>query len=142
MRLERRLFVLFLLGLATAGEVEAGPQSSVWQGVYSREQSNRGKAQYEAHCAVCHGATLNGSDTAPELNGGTFVANWDGLSVGDLFTRIRTTMPANDPGSLSDEVVTDVIAYLLMVNHFPAGNRELLKDPVSLKQVGITKAAP
>jgi S-disulfanyl-L-cysteine oxidoreductase SoxD len=141
MRLERRLAVL-LLGLATAGGVQAGPQSSVWQGVYSGEQSNRGKVQYEAHCAVCHGATLNGSDTAPELNGGTFVANWDGLSVADLFARIRTTMPANDPGSLSDEVVTDVIAYLLSVNQFPAGSRELLRDPGALKQIGITKAAP
>ena len=141
MQLERRLVVLVLLSLAAIGAVRADPQSSVWQGVYTTEQSNRGKAQYDIHCAMCHGATLNGSDTAPELSGGNFVANWDGLSVEDLFTRIRTTMPANDPRSLSDKVVTDVVAYLFSVNQFPTGGMELPKDPQALKQIEITRSA-
>jgi mono/diheme cytochrome c family protein len=141
MRFDKGMMTLVVLGLATAAAAQGGPPSSVWQGVYTGEQSNRGKAQYDTHCALCHGATLNGSDAAPELNGGTFLANWDGLSVGDLFTRIRTTMPANDPGSLSDSAVTDVTAYLLEVNQLPPGSTELPKDPRALKEIGITKAA-
>jgi S-disulfanyl-L-cysteine oxidoreductase SoxD len=141
MRLGKHIGVLFLLGLAATGAAQAGLPSSVWQGVYTSGQANRGKAHYQAHCAACHGVTSEGSDTAPGLNGGTFLANWDGLSAGDLFARIRTSMPANNPGSLSDEIVTDVMAYLFSVNQFPAGSTELPKDPGALKQIGITKAA-
>ncbi|PYR94394.1 MAG: class I cytochrome c, partial [Acidobacteria bacterium] len=34
----------------------------------------------------------------PALTGGAFMANWDGLTVGDLFDRIRISMPADRPG--------------------------------------------
>jgi hypothetical protein len=37
----------------------------------------------------------------PPLTGGAFMANWDGLTLGDLAERIRNTMPLNAPGSLS-----------------------------------------
>jgi mono/diheme cytochrome c family protein len=141
MRFHTRVAALIGLGLAAVGSAQGVPQSSVWQGVYTAQQSSRGKAQYDAHCVLCHGATLNGSDAGPELSGGTFVATWDGLSAGDLFTRIRTTMPANAPGSLSDPVVADIMAYLLMMNQFPAGGTELPKDAQALKQIGISRAA-
>jgi S-disulfanyl-L-cysteine oxidoreductase SoxD len=141
MRLHTRISAVIGLGLAAVSSAQGGSQSSVWQGVFTVEQSSRGKAQYDAHCALCHGATLDGSDTVPVLSGGMFVANWDGLSAADLFARIRTTMPANDPGSLSDAVVADVMAYLFAMNRFPAGSTELPKEAQALKQIGISKSA-
>jgi S-disulfanyl-L-cysteine oxidoreductase SoxD len=140
MRLDLGIAALVVLGLAAGGAAHA-QQHSVWDGVFTAEQSSRGKVQYDAHCTVCHDATLGGSDSAPALSGALFVANWSGLSAGDLFKRIRTTMPANDPGSLGDAAVADLMAYVFMMNKFPAGSVELPRDVQILQQIGIAAAA-
>jgi hypothetical protein len=62
-------------------------------------------------------------------------ANWDGLTIGDLFDRIRTSMPADRPGSLSRQQNADVVAYILRFNQFPSGNEELPRDVLVLKQI-------
>jgi mono/diheme cytochrome c family protein len=134
--------VIALLALAAGGVALAGPPSSVWKGVYTDAQSRRGKAEYEAACAECHGPTLSGGDNVPDLSGAAFLANWDGLSAQDLFSRIRTTMPASKPGTLSDSATVEVMAYVFQVNHFPAGDTELPMDPGALRQIAITKTAP
>ena len=77
-------------------------------GVFTADQAAQGKALFEAKCAMCHGAELSGAEMAPPLAGAVFLGNWAGQSVGDLFTRIHTTMPANDPGSLSNAEVAQV----------------------------------
>jgi mono/diheme cytochrome c family protein len=57
-----------------------------------------------------------------------FLANWVGSSLGDLATRIHTTMPADNPGSLSDAQVADVVAYILQQNKYKSGANELPAD--------------
>ena len=76
-------------------------QSSVWDGVYTEDQSKRGQALYTKECAACHGSELSGGEEAPPLSGGAFMANWSGLTLGELFERIRVSMPEGKPGSLS-----------------------------------------
>ena len=71
----------------------------------------------------------------PALTGLTFTANWDGLTLGDLFERIRITMPANNPGSLARQQIADTLAYLLSFNKFPAGETELPREVQALKQI-------
>ena len=71
----------------------------------------------------------------PALTGGAFMANWDGLTLGDLFDRIRISMPADRPGSLSRQEDADVIAYILQFNQFPAGKEELPREVLALKQI-------
>jgi len=110
---------------------------SVWDGVYTEEQSSRGQALYNKHCASCHGDTLSGAETAPPLAGEEFLSNWNGLSVGELFDRIRTTMPQNAAGKLSREVNADITAYILSVNKFPAGKTELPHQTEILKTIRI-----
>jgi hypothetical protein len=63
------------------------PSRSVWDGVYTQEQSRRGEALYGGECAKCHGTDLGGADEVPALSGGGFLSNWDGLTVGDLSER-------------------------------------------------------
>ena len=74
---------------------------SVWDGVYTAEQTRRGETAYLQTCASCHGTALEGGDMTPPLVGGAFTSNWNDLTVGDLFDRIRTTMPLDNPGRLS-----------------------------------------
>lgn len=115
---------------------------SVWDGVYSEEQGKRGQPRYNQECASCHGDTLMGGESAPALAGGEFLANWDGLTAGDLFERIRKTMPQNKPGKLSREVTADILAYILSMNKFPAGDTELPHATERLNQIRIEAIKP
>ena len=114
------------------------PARTVWSGVFTADQATQGKALFETKCAICHGAELNGGEMAPPLAGAGFVANWQGTSVGDLFTRIHTTMPANDPGSMNNAETILVLSYILSFNQFPAGSTPLPADEAALGQIGIT----
>jgi mono/diheme cytochrome c family protein len=110
---------------------------SVWDGVYTEAQANRGQGLYKEHCASCHADTLMGGEMSPPLVGGDFLSNWNGLTMGDLFERIRTTMPQNKAGKLSREVNADITAYILSVNKFPVGKTELPHSTEFLKQIQI-----
>lgn len=70
------------------------------------------------------------------------MANWNGLTVGDLFDRIRTSMPADGPGRLSRERNADILAHILSVNQFPAGSMELAHQSEVLKQIRFDAAKP
>jgi len=85
---------------------------------------------------------LTGADEAPALAGGAFIANWDGLTVGDLFERIRVSMPADRPGKLNREQIADIVSYLLTVNRFPAGKTELERQTEVLKEIRFESAKP
>ena len=63
------------------------------------------------------------------------MTNWDGLSLGDLVDRIRTSMPLDRPGALSRQENVDVVAYILRFDQFPAGKEELTRDTQTLKQI-------
>ncbi len=81
---------------------------------------------------------------ATPLAGGKFMSNWNGLTVGDLFERIRNTMPLSypGPGTLSKESTSDILAYILSYNKFPAGQTELPRDKSVLKMITIQAMKP
>ena len=110
---------------------------SVWDGVYSSDQAKRGQELYGKQCASCHSDDLSGGESAPPLTGAAFLANWTGLTVGDLFERTRVSMPQNDPGKLSRQQNADIIAFMLSMNRFPAGKSDLEKDTDILKQIRL-----
>ena len=115
---------------------------SVWDGVYTAEQAKRGEALYVQHCGACHGATLLGAEAAPALTGPEFSGNWNALTVGDLYDRIRTSMPPDDPGKVSAQQKVDVIAYMLRVGAFPAGTTELPRDQQTLTTIKYLATKP
>ena len=115
---------------------------SIWDGVYTKEQAKRGEALYAQHCSSCHGPDLLGNDEAAPLTGSAFLANWDGLSVENLTERIRVSMPPNNLGKLTRQQITDIIAYTLSFNNFPAGKTELSSKSEMLKQIRIEASKP
>ena len=118
------------IALVGAGVISVAALAQVagrttWQGVFTAEQADHGKAGYTQHCVSCHGPALMGADVVPALAAATFASSWNGTSAADLFNRIHDSMPLNDPGSLRPAEVADIEAYILMSNGFPAGTSTL-----------------
>jgi quinoprotein glucose dehydrogenase len=102
---------------------------------YTAAQAKRGDTLYQDQCAPCHGADLTGGEGAPPIAGGGFNAEWDGLPIGQLFERVRATMPANDPGTLSPQQTADLAALILSKANVPAGAKELPSQVELLNQM-------
>jgi len=115
---------------------------SVWDGGYTEAQSKRGEAVYRQNCASCHGVALEGIETAGPLTGARFTANWNGVTVGDMFERVRMSMPNDRPGTLSRQQTADVLSYVFSVNRFPAGKAELARQTELLKQIKFDATKP
>jgi mono/diheme cytochrome c family protein len=127
---------------AIVAPVHAQGGSGIWSGVYADAQAKRGEGIANKQCVSCHGAELGGGEAGPTLVGLEFLGNWNSLTLGDLFDRIHATMPADAPGSLSPQDTSDVIAYVLKLNKYPAGERELSTDMSALGQVKIEGQPP
>lgn len=115
---------------------------SIWDGVYTQEQAQRGDSLYTAQCASCHAPDMSGGEMAPGLTGGDFRSDWDGLSVGDLFERVRVSMPQNNPGSLSRQQIADILAFVFSKGGFPVGKTELSSKLEMLSQIKFVASKP
>lgn len=138
--MKKSIAILTVSGFMMSGlyaSVGAQAGKSVKEGVYTADQAKRGEALYKENCAACHGEDLAGSGPMPALAGNDFVANWK--TVGDLFEKTHTSMPASAPGSLSEQQTSDVIAFLLSKSNFPAGQTELAAKQDALMQIKIEK---
>lgn len=140
----RRVPAVFLLAtLCLAAALTAAPAAqdqTIWDGVYTDEQAARGQRAYEQECAACHLDDLMGDGIAPSLIGSAFFFRWSELSMGDMYTAIRTTMPQGAPASLSASGYADISAYMLQKNDVPAGAMELPSDTDDLEGIMITEA--
>ena len=112
----------------------AGGQSggSVADGVFTEAQASRGEATFRRVCSACH-------DTN-EFSGGRFRLTWVGQSAADLYDTIATLMPEGDPGSLTPAQYAGVVAYLLQVNGYPAGEAALPTSLSALRAMEIVEA--
>jgi mono/diheme cytochrome c family protein len=130
------LAVIWLAGV-TQFSVRAEQGKTVWDGVFTTQQAERGAATYTASCSECHGKDLGGDGFAPALSGAEFIGNWNDLSVGDLFERIRISMPPSAPTSVTPAQKADIVAHLMTMNKFPAGQVELEPKTEVLKTIKI-----
>jgi mono/diheme cytochrome c family protein len=102
------------------------PARTVSDGIYSTTLAERGKAQYAASCARCHGGSLEGG-MGRSLVGTSFWNKWREQSVGDLLDYVSRNMPMGQTSTttLSPPVYADIVAFLLNSNDLPAGERDL-----------------
>jgi len=122
--------------------VAAQGQKTTWDKVYTAEQAARGEKLYADNCAACHGEALGGVEMAPPLAGDLFNQNWEGVTLNDLFERMRTSMPQNKPGSLSRAQNADILAHMLRAGGFPAGPMPLDGQAGALSTVTIRMYKP
>ena len=114
---------------------------SVWDGIYTDEQAERGQQIYSGQCAMCHGSRLDGAGDDPDQPGappvarGRLIWSWDGQSVASLFEYTRGSMPEQNPGSLDGQEIVDILAYMFEVSNMPAGDEELPPDSAYLSRI-------
>jgi mono/diheme cytochrome c family protein len=121
--------------------VLAQPAGTLAKGVYSDVQAKRGAADYQSRCAKCHGDQLTGK-AGPPLTGSAFVTGWGARSLWELESKIRNTMPPDDPGKVSPSQSADLVAHILRTGKFPAGRADLGVDETSLKAIVFPAASP
>ncbi|MCG8415339.1 MAG: cytochrome c [Pseudomonadales bacterium] len=109
--------LLLLMGLAL-GQTVLAQDKTVSDGVFTAEQAAAGQAVYDAQCKTCHNMRFY-RDT---------LRSWNNQPLLYLWESIMGTMPADNPGSLMFEEYTDVIAYILHEQGFPAGDTKLDPD--------------
>lgn len=124
-----------------SGQAKAAP-STTWSGVYTEDQVKLGTPLYVKHCAECHGEDFGGDGFAPPLKGAEFLNNWGGLTVGELFDRIRISMPPTNPNDVTAKEKVEIVAYMLKENGFPAGKTELPTTLDGLKTIKIEPTKP
>lgn len=101
---------------------------------YTDRQARRGQQVYQRNCLECH--------TAAAYTGLAFRRAWAGRSPFELWDLIRTTMPQDNPGRLSAAEYADIVAYMLRLNGYPAGEDELPADAERLQALRIAPAPP
>lgn len=109
---------------------------TVDQGVYTSAQAARGARVFESNCTSCH---REPGGNAPVLAGERFTKTFSDATLQTVFTAIKTTMPRQAPGSLSDAEYVDLVAHLLKINSYADGMNELaVADLPGIKIPGQT----
>lgn len=91
-------------------------EKTVADGVFTEAQAESGKGVYESTCSACH--------RMQEYR--QVLRAFQNNSVMMLWDLLVATMPADNPGSLADSEYTDIIAFILSEQGFPAGDTELI----------------
>lgn len=133
------------VAFGTAAVAEPGKPSgkgSVWSGVYTSAQGQRGEAVHSASCAQCHGERLNGAGQpdmppSPAIARVGFLRKWSGRPVAELLEYVQQKMPPDAPGRLNAQESADAIAHMFAVSNIPAGDKELPTDPKALAEIVI-----
>ena len=112
----------------TTAKTTVDPNSTL-AGVYTKAQATRGRYVYLGACKNCHDASTHA--------GSVFAQWWKGKQLSELYQYVLERMPKNDPGTLAEEDVADVIAYLLQLNQMPVGKNEIYPSVDSLKKFRI-----
>ena len=118
-----------LVLLASAAAARAQDLKPASAGVYKEDQAIQGDTVFQRTCLSCHTPAFHSDEQ--------FRMNWIGRTVYDLFKVLKTTMPEDNIGGLSDDDYTRVVAYILKLNGFPAGADSLSADSTAQKLIKI-----
>jgi hypothetical protein len=106
--------------------------STIWDGVYSQTQAQRGAGHFETFCSSCHRAGFRGPG---------FINRWREDKLSSLYNFIRNNMPVGNPGAASPAEYIDIVAWILSTNDVPTGPQDLTPAGASSIQV-IGKNGP
>ena len=127
----RGALMIAAAALVLSAVIAAQAPKSVKAGVYTAAQADRGVTVFRSKCASCHAPNRFTDDL--------FYTSFAGKPLWEMFDVISDSMPEDNPGSLKKEEYADVIAYLLKLNNFPAGDADLPIDKDALSLIMMEK---
>jgi mono/diheme cytochrome c family protein len=118
------------LGSTGAAAPGAPLQKTTNDAVYTEAQADGAKALYQKVCVDCHPFTVAAKKKPKDLPLGEepFFDEWEGRSLRELISIIALTMPNDGSAVVSEQEATDLVAYILQQNGFPAGSSRLTTD--------------
>ena len=119
---------IFALGLLLLTAARADPRTTN-DAVYSKDQAEAGQALYETNCLTCHDKKY----FRPVFKA------WDGQTLGLMLNVMSASMPESNPGSLPDSEYVDILAYILKLNRYPAGDAALTNENGELDEILIAQ---
>jgi mono/diheme cytochrome c family protein len=125
--------LLCVLAPPLAAQSNGGTERTL-AGAFSDEQVRQGDQTFQSYCLSCHTPTFH--------TGEQFRMSWFGRTVYDYFKVVKTTMPEDNPGGLTDDEYTRVITYIFKMNGFPAGADALPTDTLVMKSIRIAAPPP
>lgn len=123
--------VVAIVAMAAArvhGQGPSGPGSLI-DGAFSAVQAARGEETFKQVCAACH--------NIDDMSGQRFRSAWADQTAGDLFEFLTNAMPQGDPGSLTPEQYTSIIAFFLSRSGYLPGTNDLPVDKTALSTLRI-----
>ena len=119
---------LLVLAIALGTTAAADPRTTN-DAVYSKDQATVGEQLYKDHCLMCHDKKY----FRPVFK------SWDGQSLGIMFTVMSASMPESNPGALPLQDYVDILAYILSLNRYAAGETALSNEGGALNEITIAQ---
>ena len=126
MKIAQLVLFLSITPVFLAAADAAVPGGTIWDGVYTPNQAQRGAGNFETFCSSCHRTGFRGAG---------FMNRWREDNLASLYTFIRNNMPVGNPGVASPSEYIDIVAWILSTNDVPAGNLDLTPAVASAIQV-------
>lgn len=95
--------------------------------VYSKAQAKTGETLYKQHCLTCHDKKY----FRPVFK------VWNGQPLGIIYAVMSASMPETNPGALALDEYVDILAYILSLNRYAAGEEDLHNDDGALNEITI-----
>jgi mono/diheme cytochrome c family protein len=106
------------------------PAQALANGIFSQAQVERGRSSFESECMDCHELE---EFTGPDA----YFEEQQGESLWSVFEFIWAEMPEDKPAWLEPEEYADILAFILSVYGFPAGDGDLPTDQRVLEQIEL-----
>ncbi len=111
----RFLSLLVFLACCISPAILGNDARSLNSGVYTKEQAKKGARLYKTNCLICHDKKY----FKPVLK------TWEGRTLALLYETMSTTMPETNPAGLPRQDYVDILAYILSLSKYPAGDSKL-----------------
>jgi len=115
------------------------PFPTVWSGVYSKTEAERGKQVYAQLCSRCHGPDMKGGLTAPGLIGAKFFDRWHDRRLADVVAYIQAGMPQEHEFYVSADSARPLVALMLRESGVPPGREPMSTDVKIQHAIVITR---
>ncbi|MFD1702436.1 c-type cytochrome [Methylopila henanensis] len=116
-----------LLAGLIVGAAGFATSASAAEPAFTQAQLDKGTSEYNTHCRTCHAAKGKGA-LGPALFGDVWKARFGGGTATDARTWIHENMPQTAPKSLKDEQLDPIMAYILSLNGYTAGDKEFTAE--------------